>query len=77
MSQMAFREPFYTVAEVSKALKLSPRTIRRKVRRGELPPLHPVMRRFRGDQLQSVCEAGKPWCKLEKTRRKEHAKSES
>lgn len=44
-------EPLLTVAEVAELLRLTPKTIRNKAYRGELPraPLHGALRFRRGD----------------------------
>ena len=59
-----FENTFYTIAEVADVCKLSVRTILRKIKSHDLPPLHPATRRFRGDELRAMYESGKRWSQI-------------
>ena len=59
-----FPDPFYTIDEVAKAYKCSTHTIRRMVKRGELPPIRGATKRFIGWELRAVAISGKLWSDL-------------
>lgn len=59
-------DPLYSVSEVAALLKVTPRTVFRRVAQGLLPPLHPTIHRMRGDQLRQMLETGMSWQQLSK-----------
>jgi len=62
-----FNEPFYSITELTRLLKISRATLYRRTQDGTLPPIDPILKRFRGSELAMWYESGKPWVVLQGT----------
>ena len=60
-----FNDPFYSISDLTRLLKVSRATLYRRVQDGTLPPIDPILKRFRGSELQSWYESGKAWATVQ------------